>query len=239
MEKVFLVIIASFNEPYYTEMVKIRIKQMRDRGISFYFLINGEIPEGIDLQPHEYMIEPVLSVSVLSKNQTTPWATKAFQTFLQEFYKRADSDTYDYILRLNVSTYVNFQNFVWMLQFIQKERYIGGPFFNLDNKIFCNGTAMLFSKDVARAFAYETSLDSEFCRINNDDVVISWSLMDRFPLHDLNYFFLWIERYTDVPDLEEFVVRIKREHVFFRVKNEAARDKVDAWIWRVLYHFIK
>lgn len=236
MNNTFIVVIASFNEPYYKDMVNIRIDQLRKRNLPFHFLINGDMPSDIDLNTEEYTIEPILSVSVLSKFQVTPWATKAFQAFLQNFYSSDEAERYQYILRMNVSTFVSFERLHWMLQFLPKEKLICGPVFEHQMKIFCNGTAMIFSKDVAKAFAFETKLDDEFCRTQNDDLVISWTLMERFPLQDINFYFLWCERYTEVPNMNEFFGGIRPHHVFFRIKNEANREKVDSTLWRALYN---
>lgn len=235
MEKTFVVILASFNMKCYDAMVRIRIAQMRKRGIDFHFLINGDMPSDLDLRADQYTVIPGLSVDKLSKNQTTPWATRAFQDFLRNFYVNVTNDKYDYILRLNVSTFVNFDKFLWMLQFFPKEKLLGGPFFVLNDKIFCNGTAMIFSKDVAKAFAYETILNEEFIKTTNDDVAISWSLMDRYFPHDTNYFYRWIEKYREPNELNDFFVKNRHQHVFFRVKNEANRDVIDTLLWQILY----
>jgi hypothetical protein len=121
-----------------------------------------------------------------------------------------------------------------MLQFFPEEKLLAGPFFVLDNKIFCNGTAMLFSQDVAKAFAYDTILNETQCETVNDDVVISWSLMDRYKPHDMNYFYRWIEKYKEPNELADFFVKNRHQHVFFRVKNEANRDVIDTFIWQLL-----
>ena len=218
----------------------IRIKQLEEKNIPYCFLFNGEVPSDFPLAKEKYFHYPTLSVDKFNdKNLTTPWATKAFQESLQVLYKEHNLEAYDYILRLNVSTYVQFEKFNWMVGNLPKSGLIGGPLFVVHGKIFANGTAMLFSNDVARAFAFDTQLDETLCTTTNDDVVISWSLTDRYILHDLNFYYAWYESYKDLPSLQEFVEKIKYETVFYRIKNDCEkRDEVDTSLWYILFNII-
>ena len=235
MEKVFVVIIASFNLPCYETMVRIRIAQMLKRNIRFHFLINGPVPEGI-LIPNTYTVFPELSVTKHGgdMSKASVWATLAFQQFLQSFYSEEAACQYDYILRLNVSTFVNFENIRWMLQYLPNERLLAGPLFMEGDRAFCQGTAMLFSKDVARAFAFETKVAEDLLLLN-DDLAISFSLMDRYTPHDINFFYRWIERYTEPHHIQQFFLEHKYQHIFFRVKSDHNRNTMDPLIWSLLY----
>jgi hypothetical protein len=234
----FVIVIASFNKECYNNMVAMRVAQLESRNIPYYFLINGDIPEDICLEKSKFTHYPNLSIKQHNNNSlVTPWATKAFQETLQTLYREKGLDAYDYILRLNVSTYVDFAKIPWMLQFLPKEGLVAGPLFVYNGKIFANGTAMLFSKDTAKAFAFETILDKDLCDTTNDDVVISWSLMDRYYLHDINMFYAWYEHFTEIPTVEDIHKKIKFETIFLRVKNDGSkRDIIDTSIWVYLYN---
>jgi hypothetical protein len=236
--KIFVVIIASFNKECYKQMAYMRLKQLEDRKIDYCFLINGDIPADFPIEKDKYYHYPILSVDHhKSASLVTPWATRAFQESLQKLYKEKNLEQYDYVLRLNVTTYVDFSKLPWIFQFLPKEGLVAGPLFVYRGKIFANGTAMLFSKDVARAFAFDTVLDKELSDTTNDDVVISWSLMDRYYLHDLNMFYAWYEQFTELPSVEDLHKKIKFETIFFRVKNEGEkRDMIDTSIWFYLYN---
>jgi hypothetical protein len=235
---VFVVVIASFNKECYKQMAYVRIQQLEQRKIDYCFLVNGDIPEDFPLDKSKYYHYPILSVKQHNNNSlVTPWATKAFQETLQTLYKEKNLESYDYVLRLNVSTYVDFAKLPWMFQFLPKQGLVAGPLFVYQGKVFANGTAMLFSKDTAKAFALETVLDKELCETTNDDVVISWSLMDRYYLQDLNMFYAWYEQFTELPTIEDLHKKIKFETIFFRVKNEGEkRDVIDTSIWFYLYN---
>jgi hypothetical protein len=236
--RIFVIVIASFNKECYKHMVAMRVAQLESRNIPYHFLINGDIPDDICMEKSKFTHYPNLSIKQHNNNSlVTPWATKAFQETLQKLYSENILEKYDYILRLNVSTYVNFEMIPWMLTFLPKTELIAGPLFVFQGKIFANGTAMLFSKDVARAFAFDTKLDETLCNTVNDDVVISWSLMDRYHLHDLNMFYAWYEQFKDLPSVQELHTKIKYETIFFRVKNDGdLRDTIDTSIWFYLYN---
>lgn len=221
-------------------MIMMRIQQLEQRNIPYCFLFNGDIPSDFPLSKDKYFHYPTLSIEKYNdKNLTTPWATKAFQEALQTLYKERNLDRYDYVLRLNISTYVNFDKFYWMLENLPRTGLFAGPLFIVDKKIFANGTAMLFSNDVAKAFALETTLDESLCNTKNDDVVISWSLTDRYYIHDLNFYYVWYEQYKEVPSIQEFFNKVKEETVFFRIKNDCEkRDEIDTSLWYILLNIL-
>lgn len=211
-------------------MIRMRIHQMDARGIKYCFMFNGEIPSDFELSSEKYFHFPELSIEKYNdKGKAGVWATRAFQETLQKLYTEKNLDAYEYILRLNATTFVNFNKFEWMLQFLPKKELVAGPLFTYKDKIFANGTAMLFSRDVARAFTFETKLDEELTSTTNDDVVISWSLMDRYYLHDLNLFYVWFENLKEMPPVNEIFNRIRHESVFYRVKNDG--DLIDINLW--------
>jgi hypothetical protein len=231
MDSFFVIVYASFNLPCYEAMALIRIEQMRKNGISFHFLINGPLPPYIPLQKHEY---------TLVEGEMTPhlfWAPKALQNFLQDFYKDPANEKYKYVLRVNMSTFVNFHKFLWMLTLLPKEKLLGGAFFGRNEKIYLSGTAHLFSKDVAKAYAYETVLDDEQCNTLTEDIVTSYALQDRFPMHDLNFFFKWLEGYNTVEETMKIPSQFHYQNVFFRVRNDTNRNVVDPYIWLLLYQY--
>ncbi len=223
-------------------MIQMRIQQLEMRKIEYCFLFNGDIPSDFALDASKYYHYPTLSVDKHNdKNKTTPWATKAFQESLQKLYHDRNLYSYDYVLRLNVSTYVNFDKFYWMLTNLPKKGLFAGPLFIVDGKIFANGTAMLFSNDVARVFAFDTQLDEKLCATTNDDVVISWSLSDRYYIQDINFYYEWFEEFKEVPtNLHDVFYRIKQETVFYRIKNDGEkRDEIDTTLWYIFFNIIK
>lgn len=229
-----MIVYASFNMRCYDAMARIRIAQMRKRGIGFHFLVNGPIPADLPVAPHEF---------TLVEGEMTPhlfWAPKALQKFLKDFYGKQENEKYDYVLRVNMSTFVNFEKFIWMLKFLPKEKCLAGAFFGRYEKIYLSGTAHLFSKDVAKAYAYDTVLNEQECNTLTEDIVTSFALVDRFPPQDLNFFFHWGDKggpgYKTCEESHKIVQTALPQHVFFRVRNDPDRDVVDPYIWMMLFH---
>ena len=88
MDKLFVYVFASFNEPMYKKMVEIRIEQMRKRKIPFMFLINGPMDYSVDLREGEY----TLDTSTFMKGG--PHVVLHFQQFLQDLYSKPESVRY-------------------------------------------------------------------------------------------------------------------------------------------------
>lgn len=234
MDRFFVVVYASFNLKCYDAMARIRIAQMRKRGIAFHFLVNGSIPDDLPLASNEY---------TLVDGPLTPhlfWAPKALQRFLQTFYKNEENEKYDYILRVNMSTFVCFERFLWMLQFLPKENCLAGNFFGRYEKIYLSGTVHLFSKDVAKYYAHEVTLNDTDCNTMTEDIVTSFALIGKYKPHDLHFFFHWADKggpgYKTCEESHKIFESILPQHVFFRVRNDPDRDVVDPYIWMVLYN---
>ena len=223
-------------------MARLRIAQMKKRDIAFHFLVNGPIPDDLPVEAHEY---------TLVKGEMSPhlfWAPKALQTFLQDFYKVAENEKYKYILRVNISTFVNFDRFVWMLNYLPKENLLAGSFLGRYEKFYLSGTVHLFSKNVAKAYAYDTTLNDIECNTLTEDVVTSFALIDRFTSIDLNFFFNWgsdrdIDKigsgYKTCEESHKILEQNQWHHVFYRVCNVHDRDTVDSYIWEMLFYYFR
>jgi len=235
MDKLFVYVFASFNESIYKKMVDIRIEQMRKRKIPFMFLINGPMDYSVDLREGEYTLDNSEFIS------GAPHVVLHFQRFLQDLYSKPESEKYEYILKMNVSTFVNFEGYYALLDRIPNQRLLAGFYINypIANGVFLSGTAMTFTKDVAKAFAYATKVPDNLSTIwwphNSEDVVISQSLSNRFPVTDIQFNYLWIDHYKTMPKVDDFYSTIKDSHVFFRVRNDANRALLDPFLWACLY----
>jgi hypothetical protein len=95
MDKVFVIVMGSFDLPIYTEMIKIRINQFRKRNINFHFLINGDVPTTIDLAKNEYTNQAY--VDYKKDSMSLIWIVKSFQKVLQDLYGNIESEKYDYV----------------------------------------------------------------------------------------------------------------------------------------------
>lgn len=238
MNNVFVVITGSFNLDIYTEMIQLRIKQLRQRNINFHFLINGEVPPTVDLAKHEYTNQDFIDYK--NDSFSMIWLVKAFQKVLQDLYSKIESEKYDYILRVNASTFVNFDALTLLLDnYLPKENLFAGRHLWYEKtSSFISGTVLILSKDVAKAYAYETDIDLSKL-FNAEDVAISQLLTDRYVITDIFDIFSWIIDFSSVPSIDELNKRINDNYVFYRVRNdaktEAERFAIDSFIWHTLY----
>ena len=137
-------------------------------------------------------------------------------------------ERYDYIIRCNSSTFINFKKIIEVIQTLPKENCYAG--YKL-NHILASGACNVFSKDVIRKIA-ETDIEQIPYKNNYDDVAISNLLTDTykiFPTH--------IDRYdlsnNRTPTSDEFNLALQAPMV--RVRNNINRELFDVQIWNELF----
>jgi hypothetical protein len=207
-------------------------------------MFNGVKPDSYTLEENEINIESVpliptvAELKMLDPNlafaSMNPIMFIKFKTALKEIFEKRGLNP-DYIVRCNSSTFINFKRLPWVLEYLPKEKCLAGPFgdrFNFySNKqeIFCKGTVMIATSDVARRFMNEEITDP-MPNYLNDDVSISYFISKYATLYDLSYFFKYFE-YGSVTDLENGLV-IDGSKVFCRIKSVGEkRNDLDYVIW--------
>lgn len=232
MNKFFSIVFASFNTRAYIEMGKLRIEQMRRQHLKFFFIVNGAIPAEIDLREGEYYIEECL-------DKELKWGPEVLQMLLHLFYTVPEFEKFDYIIRSTSTIYINYKNLPRLLNELPKTNYVGGHLYPYKYGLFCAGTVIVMSKDVAKYYANDLILDKQLCKTEPDDVTISHSLNTRYILHDLGFSFIYYEHFTNIPEVDEIITKLKDESVFLRINNNRSdREKVDPFIWRTLDKYI-
>jgi hypothetical protein len=220
---IFLLIASTF-EPLYLKCNELRRQQCRKYGVPYLILFNGKKPDTYVLQEDERHLD---------MEGMNPAMFLKFKNGLKEMFENGYNP--DYILRTTSTLFVNFKKLDWVLSYLPKEKCCAGPWFHKnDTKIFCNGTCMIFSNDVARRLAFDENTTDPRVLNENDDVSISWLAEDYARLIDINYFYLWLEKYTSVPSLQELIP--KQNVVFIRIKNISDRNEIDVNIWNMYFY---
>ena len=218
----FVFIITSRDLPIYEQFDSMRRLQMDSLGIPHKFLINGSLPVGYTLQSDEEYFEDA---------SFNPGMFMKFYSALRKF-----GPLPNYIVRLNSSTFVNFEKLTELFncQYFPSKRFFGGnmiEFSSSDEPFYMlSGTAMIFSSDVAE-YLRNINMESESIRecISTcpDDFAISQILQElgNYPLFDIVSFFLFCEDDKPWEDSDEVI--------FYRIKN-TDRISTDINIWKNL-----
>jgi hypothetical protein len=223
-----LIIVSSF-EPLYLACNEITRKQCSFYKIPVFFLFNGELPKDYILKNDERLLAH-------TDKSSRPYMFLKFKNMLKEIFDIANPD---FILRCNSSTFINFKRLFSLVETLPREKLIAGPFYYATGftylNLFCQGTNIFFSNDVAKRLAYDTNENNPKIFEHDDDAAIDILVRDYAQKYDLTFCTHRIENFSVVPKFQDII--IKPNHIFFRVKNDVPnRTEIDYEIWKILYH---
>ena len=175
--RIFVFIIGSFEQPCYAEMLRMRRRQLEHLGIPHLFLLDGVKPADFELGPHDLWIEknPDFNPKAMNPHMTVK--------FLKGI-KTVDVSKYDYIVRVNASTYIQFSALFSLLEGWPRDAAAGGFLLTqgilalrLDRFQFVSGMCMIFSSDVAQHLQ-GLPLDLDVYNKSYDDVILSFMIKE-------------------------------------------------------------
>jgi len=179
-DNIFIFVIASFGNPIYDELIRMRKLQFKKYNIAHMFLYDTLPPEKTILDKSDIVFsrEP-LTHKVLCHPELNPHMTMKFLRGLQLI----DENKYTYILRVNISTFINLQSLLDLLSTKHTRHFAGGNImchqiydWSISPVIpfeFISGTCMIFSTDVIQ-YLKTLPLDDPVYYTHNDDVIISY-----------------------------------------------------------------
>jgi hypothetical protein len=221
---VCLIVITTFEENFLT-LNAIRRKQCATYGIPVFFVYNGSIPEGFLFQGDE------LYCQLEGVEGMNPVMFLKFTYAINEYYKRYERIP-DFFVRCTATCFIDFKKLPIVLRCLPQSRCVAGPFDSkYDDRVFCNGTCMIVSNDVAKKLTEEDVFGNMMTVIENDDVTISWLGLKHGILFDTTY---WFSYYEGLETLPEKLNDVPSKTVFYRIKNPADRMKIDVGIWKML-----
>jgi hypothetical protein len=175
--RIFVFVIGSFEQTCYTEMLQMRRRQLEHLGIPHLFLLDGVKPADFELGPHDLWIDknPDFDPKAMNPHMTVKFL-KGLRTI--------DVNSYDYIVRVNASTYIQFSALFSLLVSWPRAAVAGGYLLTqgisalrLDRFQFVSGMCMVFSSDVAQRLQ-ELPLDLDTYKKSYDDVILSFIIKD-------------------------------------------------------------
>jgi hypothetical protein len=228
----FVVVVTSFN-PIFMKINEFRREQCKKYHIPILFVYNGKIPDGYELKQDERCI-PL--------ENHAPAMFLKFKYAIQEIYNTHAVNP-DYIVRLNSRTYINFENLKFFLSYVGKEKVAAGRFLLNEDKIYLQGTCMIFSKDVAIRFAAEKNVEGPVLW-HSDDCTISWAIKHYTHFYDMTFFchdefgFVFKELPTQMP-------KYNKRTILYRIRNGAPNgssfgtplsfeEQIDIQCWKLL-----
>ena len=219
-----LIVITTFEENF-LKLNEIRRQQCKQYGIPVYFVYNGKIPEGFECKSDELYIE------LDGSQRMNPIMFMKFTYAVKEFYVRYGREP-TFFVRCTATCFIDFKKLPIVLRSLPTSYCVAGPFDSkYDDRVFCNGTCMIVSNDVAKKLTEEDVFGNMMTQIENDDVTISWLGLKHGILLDMTY---WFAYYEGLEELPENLKEVPSKTVFYRIKNPVDRMKIDVGIWNML-----
>jgi len=222
--KIALIVVTTCDE-YSLQINNLRRKQREKYKIPILFVYNGNRPNNYEAKPDEIHCE------IQGVNGQNPIMLAKFIIAINHFEKHYNISP-TYYVRTNTSCFVNLKKLPIVLRYLPVTNCNAGRFDSkYNNQLFCNGTCMIISNDVAKKLAQENIFSNQMTFIENDDVSISWLGLKYAILLDLSYWFSIFEGLTSLPT----VLPTEPSHiVFYRIKNLADRKTIDVGLWKML-----
>lgn len=219
--KNYAVLILSYKDDLYSHFDERKISICKDHGIYVRNILNSSTP--LVTNENELFFE--YSIDVFSLLPKFLWA---YNTLKNEL------NNYDYIIRTNSSTFLNFKLLEEYIKDLPKTNCYAGP--NAYNK-FISGTCIIMTKDVINKII-ESPFKNDYMQKNEhvlDDVLIG-----KIMKHN-NIEMKYIPMYhfadlTNTPNDEEIVNTLKT-YPLIRIRNNFNRNKIDKYIWSKLFDF--
>jgi hypothetical protein len=235
-QNIFIFIIASFNIPQYLEFIKMRKIQLKKYNIPHCFLFDDLPPENYVFDENDlYIPKQIIENNTASHSHMNPYMILRFLKGIQDF----DTSNYDYILRVNISTYLNIPKLFEFLKDKEKEKtcmahliYQKLPewdIYNTTELTLFSGTCIIMTKDVIeylKRIAYNDPVLSKL----NDDTVLS-NLINKYVKHTHSVPTIFFE-HEDKICVNIFYDNVK-DYCLARIKNEYDRN-IDVFCWKYL-----
>jgi FkbM family methyltransferase len=234
---IIVIVIGSFGNPVYQELFGLRKQLLDAAGIDYRFVFDDDVPDRYYLGERDIIVPkctppyPITNAINSKEGAWVPHMTRKFVAAL----KSLDLTSYDYIVRVNASTFLHMEKLLGFLRGANRTNYVAGhvmrhviPDFAqnpVQPTTFLSGTCMIFSRDVATMFR-ELSLEDPLFFEHNDDVVLSWIVQKQgIPFVDCPWVLLEGDEMVRPEQVEKYWL--------FRVKHHSDRRK-DVVNWRHL-----
>jgi len=231
---VFIFVIASFSDPIYIDFIKMRKLQFKKYNIPNAFLFDNEseCPSNYIKDENDYFFDKIKSPYPETPNtHLNPHMILKFIKALKMF----DLSKYDYILRINLSTYINFNMLPNVLVTLPKHHLASGHFheyflngwdeYKNNYLILIIGTFMILSYDTVQ-YLKTYDLNDRVLYKHNDDNVLSHLL------HRYAWPFIYQPQllFGDTEDYN-YNIKIADKYCFIRIKHEVSSRKHDISVW--------
>jgi len=179
--KIFIFVVGSFEEKAYRYFIKMRKLQLAKYNIPHRFLFDGPCPEDYTPDVSDVFYDKpqppfAIPVEQIPSPNINPHMIIKFMKAVKD--TNFNPSEYDYILRINLSTFINFPKLYEVLPQIPTSRSCAAHtadmhFDGMPLKLI-SGTAQIFTPDFITWFRDNIHFDNPTIYMENDDVILSY-----------------------------------------------------------------
>lgn len=218
-------VILTCDDPLYNHFDDIKRKYLEKKQEEYLFIYNG-----IDDTKHNLENKTYNYFSNIKHPSGIP---VMFDKFV-DVIKSGLLNEYDFVIRVNSSTFINMDVIRERLQHKTKNVYMG---FFCPNWNFVSGACVIFSQDVLQRLAENAHIVNKF---QEDDTAIG-DLMCR-----LNVPKTYLERYCFESHIQDTHITVPPDSVIeealkfpqIRIRNNSNRNLIDKGIWNTISKFL-
>jgi hypothetical protein len=241
MVNVLFLVMAGFETPHYVEEVRLRKLQFQKHGVHHKFLFDS-VPETYTPDENDLIfpkLDPIPELhEKMGLRDLHPFMIQKFVRALQTI----DLSPYDFIVRVNISTYIHIENFMKFCEGLPKKSLAAANRFKLEDiellgynrhtnpfTLF-SGTCILMSKDIGEKLRV-LHMHSMAFYAHNDDVALTYYL-DKYAKVKINIPMYWCDA-TDQPCPEWAM----QQYAIIRIKHYT-NPEVDIRQWKRCLSYI-
>lgn len=221
----FVIIVASFDQPVYLDLIKFRKEQLKKYNIPHAFVYDTDPPSGFVCDGNDHIFKrPSVpeQIDVIHPEYNPHMILKFLKTL-----HVIPIHMYDYFIRVNLSTFINFSLLRANLLVAPRANYTAG--YNIcvslpdwcvssrpsDVINFISGACMIFSRDIIEYFK-SLSFGNPLFYTHNDDVILSHLIKQKgIDIHHMDMY--PVENDMPILDMNCIIYRIK--HHYDRYKD--------------------
>lgn len=209
-------LVLTYDDPLYNHFDSIKRKYLNSKNADYYFVYNGVDETKNNLAER--------SINYFSNIQHPSGIPIMFEKFLYTLQSGL-IDSYDYIIRVNSSTFINLDVIVDELSRMENNVYMGyfDPGWN-----FISGACSIFSADVIKKLL--NSYSTVNC--NREDDVVIGEILSRINVQKTFLSRYNIDSLIQLPSNEMIVDAIKAPQI--RIRNDCNRELIDKGIWNMI-----
>lgn len=229
--RLLFVVLTSWDKPVYEAVTQLRQQQLQFYGVDYVVSRSGTAPKSYNPSPDDITFD---NNGVQGKyppdhhmHQMVPHMWLKTQYAL----KNQNLSDYDYVVRVNATTFVNIPALIRKLHIAPRRRFVAGHVLNLRGQ-FVSGMCMVMSTDVAASFVSSQLLSFSGVYQFHDDVmwgrffasqhlqITAWNECSQFET---------VTPDSNVPD--------RLTTIILRVKNDTNRLVKDVATWHKLISY--